>query len=458
MYSAFYCFTIFLLFLFSRHSLCAQQQLTLQTCVDLAIKNGLTIRQANLQEQIAANTLFQSKANYLPQINAQANFRRTFGTTFDQVTFSRIEQATSIFSPSIALSFDLFAGLAKYYTLEQNKSAFKAAGAGVKLAQNTVITNVLLAYLQVVFDKNNIRLAQERLALLNKQLTRQEQLFKAGVTTEANVLNTKAQLATEEVNLVNQQAALVRNTLRLLQLLQLDANGNYEIVVPDSARLSVPTNELPPVQTYEQAALNTMPEIAQARHRLIERQFAHKVAAARYYPSLSFTTGLGSSYSTNGGQTRIISYLPLQIERTRTELAPQLTDNIGTFIGLGLTVPILNGLQVRQSVQQTRLNIELSALELKTQQDNVIRTVQQAYQDVVAARARLKAVNTQLLAAKAAFELAELQYEKGVINFYNFNEALNNKTRAEVDFIQAQYEYFFRYKLLEFYRGESITF
>ncbi len=208
--------------------------LKLETAVKIALENNLQLQQADYTEENAKTSYLQSKLNYLPSINGSWSGSRSFGTTFDNVTFSRVQQATSNSFTGLSGSINLFNGLANYNTLKQNQYSLEATKEAKRKTENDVVTNVALFYLQVLFDMENTRISVNRLKILDQQLLNKQKEYEAGKTTQAELYNLKSQIASEKLNLVTIENTFQRDKLRLLQELMIDPFADYTFEFPDA--------------------------------------------------------------------------------------------------------------------------------------------------------------------------------------------------------------------------------
>jgi outer membrane protein len=134
----------------------------------------------------------------------------------------------------------------------------------------------------------------------------------------------------------------------------------------------------------------------------------------------------------------------------------QLSDQFGQGIGFSVNIPIFNGGQARANIERAKLDIQRN--QLTTEQDS-LRLKQDIYTAYESAKgsyqtfqAREKAVRT----AERSFELASKRYDIGVMQTIEWLTIQNNLTRAKIDRLVAQYDYVFRMKVLEFYKGQGL--
>jgi len=134
----------------------------------------------------------------------------------------------------------------------------------------------------------------------------------------------------------------------------------------------------------------------------------------------------------------------------------QINDNASHAIFLSLRIPIFNRWQTKTSIDQAKINLADSKLNLELQKQNVYKTIQQANTQATAAQERYKANLESAQSMEEAFRYTEQKYEVGMVDIIEYKTAKNEYNIAKSNVSQAKYEYIFRKKILEFYKGEQI--
>lgn len=428
--------------------------LSVQACLDIAMKRNLELKQMRLNEEISGARYDQTWYNYLPSANANVNFQRNFGTTFNPVSFSRSNVRTDFSSPSLNFNWTLFNGFSNRRERAASYERLLAARYGAERVANSILLNVLLAYMQIIFDQGNIDAQQARMDVLRAQLERVDKRIAAGAAVRADRLNLQSQLASEELTLVNLQNQFEQDKANLLQLLQLPILDSYVFEEPLSARPGAGLEDLgdepEPVSEIMQSAELTMPEIKEQRRNVAAAEFDVKQAQSALYPTLSLNVNLSSQYTS---QTNSFFFEP-----ERTGYFQQMQDAFQQSVGLRLTIPIFNNLQTRTNLEVAELNLLAAKITQEQTSLNLRQEVQRAYLDVALARKRYDAAAAQLEAVELSLDNARKSYEAGAMDFYAFNEILNNKTQVEVELLQARYDYYFKRKTLDVYQGKKLEF
>ncbi|OGX86962.1 hypothetical protein BEN48_00980 [Hymenobacter glacialis] len=462
---------------------------TLQSAVDYALKNNLTVRQSELtaQQQQAVQRL--NRAAQLPTAGLSGSQGFNFGTNRDPFTnqFQQLNVRSNNFSATAQAT--LFAGFQLRNTVKQGVLDAQAARIDIEKARNDLSLNVASSFLQLLLAQELIRASEARMGSVQEQVTRSEKLLKAGAVAEGNLLDSRAQLASEERTLVTAQNQRDLAQLALVQNLNLDpaTAGSFEVVVPalpDPSQYGAATaNALDPNATFE-LARQRLPEIKAADLRVQSARRGIDIARGAYYPRLTVAGGVQTGFSSVRNQTVRVNGEPIEVpvlQRNPTApggyssspfvlLSPQTTfqtlpykffdqlgDNQGEFVQFNLNIPILNGLQTRVGVQRAQINVQQSELRAEQVTLQLRQTIQQSFADALAAQRRYQASSRQVDALTLAFRNAEIRFNNGLLNGTDFNIARNNLTAAESDMIQAKFEFVFRRKVLEFYEGKPLT-
>ena len=422
-------------------------KLTISQCLDVALENNLELKMQKINMAVTSSQIFQSKMNYLPNLNANYNYGRQFGTVFAAAGAIRVDQTVDFSGFNLNSSLNLFNGFANYYNYKRNLAQLSAQNEGSKRIVNNLVTNIMFQFLLLVGDEANIDVTNKRIETLNNQKERLQKLAEAGVIDGSELFNINAQIAEEQSNLILQQNRFAQNKLILLQLMNVE-DENVDFVIPDVNETMVTGYLLPDLSDVEAYALENMPEISEQRLNLKVSQWNTKISRAAYYPSLAFNANISSNYSSFRS--------PFQ-----TEVSPyfaQMKNNFQQFVGIGLNIPIFNALQVRTNVQVQKLREQMADIAIKNAVNTLRRSVRSAYLDAKQAQATYAAVKKQVEAATQAFNLIESRYAAGTQNFYNYLDALNTKTNAETRLNFSRYDFYFKLKLLDVYRGNEVAF
>jgi outer membrane protein len=134
----------------------------------------------------------------------------------------------------------------------------------------------------------------------------------------------------------------------------------------------------------------------------------------------------------------------------------QIRDQFGQGVGISINVPIFNGSQARSNVKRALLDVKRSDLNIERDKLQLKQDVYTAYYSASGAFQTFVAREKALSTAQRSFDLASRRFELGVMQTIEWLTNQNNLTRAKIDKALAQYEYIFRMKVLEFYKGQGL--
>ncbi len=430
----------------------AQDEWTLDRCIGHALENNIQIKQSALQQEGARLDKGQALAQMFPNLNASTGFNMNFGRNIDPGTNQFVNEQVNSNNFRVGTNVTLFNGLRLFNTFKQSQLDLLAAEYNLQGLSNDISMNIASAFMQIMFNEEILLVAQEQLDITAEQLERTQKLVDAGSLPQGNLYDVQAQLAANELQVVNAENALSASVLTMKQLLNLDASTEFRIKRPQT---DVPLEQLEnrTVGTVYEQALNNWPQIKAREQQLESARKGEQIAFASYTPTLSANGSVSTFYS-----SAFQEFNQQTFEFTDVAYGDQLDRNLSESVGLSLSIPIFNGLQSRTAVKRSRLNRINAELQLKDQKNQLYASVQQAYNDALAAKRQLDASENSVRATELAFEYAKQRYEVGMMNSLEFNTATNNLTRSRSELLRSKYDYIFKMKVLDFYQGKPITF
>lgn len=452
----------------------AQKEWTLSEAVQYALQNNIQIKRTDLNAQSADETYDQSRLSQLPSLNGSATQGFNFGRSVDPFTNEFTTQTIKNNNFSLFSSVTLFNGLQQRNNIKRNYFEMLAAKYDVDQMKNDVALNVASSYLQLLFNRELLRVAEKQVELTQIQVDRIQQLVDAGSLPKGNLLDILAQLASEERQLINAQNALDLSRLAMGILLVLDDPSSFRAASVDFALDGTIMLEHSAPELFSIAKEN-QPQIQAAKYRMMSADRGLASAKGGLSPRLSMNASMGTGYSDGRKEIdQIMMTDPVQIGYTSsgedvfapnfsqtfrtTPFNTQIQDNFSQSIGFSLNIPIFNGGQVRRNINQSRIQ-QMNAQYVLEQAENTLRqNIEQAYTDARAAMKSYVAAEKSLEATQLAFDYAQQRYELGMINAFEYNDAKNRLVRANSDLLQAKYDYIFKVKVLEFYKSNELSF
>ena len=421
---------------------------SLEACIDYAYANNLQLKQKVEEQEARKVELHTSKHSWLPAVNANMGQSFQFGRSTSKSGVI-VDQNASNTTFNINLDMPIFDGFKIPNDIAARKLDLQAAIESLNKAKEDLAINIASYYLQVLYNKELQRVAQLQVDLDKEQVAKTEAMVDAGKVPLSQLYDIKAQLAKDEVTLTEAANNVQLALLDLAQSLELErSDRSFDIVTPQitDAVAENMSSILPPETIFDQA-VTFKPQIKEQEYLLESQKRMLKVAQAGYYPKLNF----GASYSNGYYHTSMGG----EFADTRS-FGDQLKQNGQKIVGFSLSIPLFNRFQVRNSVRSARIGINNQQLMLENSKKTLYKEIQQAYYNATAAQEKYQASDKSVAASKEAFDYAQVRYAAGKSTVFEFNEAKTKYAQSLAEQAQAKYDFIFRAKILDFYRGTPL--
>lgn len=448
------CISLVLIFIFSLSAQAQTKKWSLEECVNYAIQNNITIKQTELDTKTALIDKKGAIGNFLPSLNANASHSWNIGLNQDITTGLLQNQTTQFTSAGASVGIDIYKGLQNQNTLRKANLSIVAAKYQLLKIQEDIALNVANAFLQVLFNKENLKVQNEQRSINEKQLSRSEELVKAGTIPRGDLLDVKATLASDNQKVITAENALLISKLSLAQLLQLKDFENFDVVDDTMAKDENNILSQTPVTIYDKAKENrTDLKIAETNLEIAQKNLA--IAKGGFQPTLQGFYNFSSR----------ISYADIPLRDVNgaiigTQSPPpffdQFNTNKGQSFGAQLSIPIFNGFSARNNVERSKVNLEKSKIAVEQQILDLQRNVYTAFTD---AKGALKAHESALVALESrqeSYNYAKEKFDVGLMNSFDLNQSQTLLSNAQSDVLRSKYDYIFKIKILEFYFGIPI--
>lgn len=435
--------------LFSVANAFSQKKWTLEECVNHAIENNVSIKQIELDNKLAEVNKKDAFGNFLPGVNANASHSWNIGLNTNITTGILENQTTQFTSMGVSAGVDIFRGMQLQNQYRKSKIALIQSQYQHLKMEEDVALNVVNAYLQILFNKENLKVQQQQHQADSLQLVRSQELVNAGMIPSGDLFDMKATIATDKQNIIQAEYTLLISKLSLAQLLQLEDFKDFDITETNYDFQENAIFFQSPETVFNKAKEErTDIKIAQTNVELAEKDV--DIAKGANYPTL------GGYYSFSSR----VSYAKIPDGMGGEMNPPSFIDQFNLYkghnFGLQLNIPIFNGFSTRNNVQRSKINLEKSKLALEQSELDLERNVYTAFSDANGAIATYKAAEETLKAREEAFRYVKERYENGMATAFDYNQSQNLFVKAQSDALRAKYDYLFRTKIVEFYFGIPI--
>jgi len=439
----------------------------------MALQSNIDLLRVQTNLKVSDQTLYQSRANFLPSINGYISQGQNAGKSINPFTNQFINQKIITGQYGLNGTLNLWNGFSNYNNMRQNAFSNKAFQMDVEQAKLDLILNIITLYLQALSNEETLEIALAQKELSQQQVDRLISLDKSGAIAPNILYDAKGQLANDKLNAINAKNDLDNSQTNLLVAL------NYQEVKPVKLeKLGFDeTNRNYAIDALNKNALEKMPLIKASEYRLLSSRKNLQSSRGNAFPTLSLNASLGSNYSDAAtkqqynyvndatsdnyilvNNTKTYVFTPqYDVVQQKIDLRDQVKNNLNSYIGLSLQVPILNSLRTKSQMGISRANYHYALAQNQNSINKLGLNIKQAYTNMIAAKERLETVKEQSEYYNESFKIATSKFEKGAITTVDYTFAKNNSNRSSLNQVVLKYDYILKLKTLEYYSG-SLNF
>ena len=425
---------------------------TLDDCIKHAQTHNISIKQQRLQAESSNLDVIQSKLDFLPDASANAGYNFGWGRTLNESSYTYTNEQTSRANFSVGAQVILFNGLQQYNTLKYRQILSKIGIENVAVAMDNISVAITRAYLSVLLSQDLLAVAEKQVKVTAEQVNRTKELVDAGSLAYGSLLEIQAQHATEEANVISSENSLSLAYLDLLQLLDMHADENFHISKPNLDNYK--NLQISSSGAVYETAVENRPEI---RSALLNVKGANKylsISKGAHSPTLSMNGGISTWYS-----DPFAEFDPATQQFINGKsFGAQFADNKSPYLGFSLNIPIFSGFRTTTNVKKAQINKMDAELNLLNQKNNLRKTIEQSANDARAAKNSFGAAEKATTNYEESFRYTSEKFNVGLANAVDFTVAKNLLIKSQSDLLRAKYNYIFTLKILDFYKGESLSF
>jgi outer membrane protein len=461
----------------------AQDKWDLRRCVEYALANNISVQQTDVQARLADVNEQQARWSKYPNADFSTNTGLQWGRSIDPTT----NQFTS--NQLLYQGYSLSAGITvfNWHRIRNNIVAadlsYDAAKMDVEKIKNDISLTVATYYLQVLLSYQQIAIAKTQMQQTLSQLEVVRKRVNAGAAPELDALTLEGQYATDSSNFITAKATADQNLLQLKQVLNIDAGKAFDITEPPVEQIPVePILQLQP-ETVFQIAIQNQP--AQKANLLRQQSLEASLRSSRaaMFPTISIGGTLGTNFSSpNKNSAQVIdgeeissafvnvngSKVNLIVPHTSIVTSKrsftdrwngwglQMNNNFRQSLGFSISVPINSSGTARFNYQRSKLDLRNAELTRSLADQTLKNDIYKAYYNASAALEKFNAAKLTFEITKKSKDFAQKRYDLGLLNSFDYLISQNNMYRAQFDLTAAQFDYVFKMKVLEFYKGQGI--
>ena len=430
--------------------------LNLEDSLQIAKQNNLTIQAAEQNLESAKSQISLARAALLPRLLANGNYTYfkdvqksviyadagfgfpTPGEEMNEMTTPSVDNEADLIElefgahhnvqGTVSLTQPIFAWGRYYYGYQAAKLQYEAAEKELNAAYDKLRLDVYESFYRVLIAQEFVKVADQSVTLVKKQLKIAETSFDAGATTNFDVLRAKVQLANAESlsirakNSVRTAKNAFKSLLNMPLTEQATVEGSFEI-----PEININLDELIKI------ALDKRPEITRSKlnEQASEKQLG--VSKTRNLPDISFFSNYQISHN------------------------DRLTEmNRIWSLGLQINIPIFDGFASRAGVKQSESVLKQLQLGTKQIMSAVEFEVRNTYLALLEAKTLIGVQRETVAQAQESVRIATIQFENGMITTVELTDTQLALMQAKVNRLQAQHDYVVGRAKLEKAIGQKI--
>ena len=476
---------VFIIMVLVVHSSFSQKVWNLARAVEYAVANNITVKQANISSLQAEQNFLLDKSGIYPSASFSNRWSMSFGRRQNPTTgiLENTKALSSTFNLSSAVT------IFNFFSLRNTTAAAGYQLASIQStedkAKNDIAIRVSNAYLLALQSKEQVRLSELQIKLTQEQLNVTRKRVEAGSLPELNAAEIESQLALDSSNLISSISNRELSLLQFKAILNLDAAAPFDVETPDLDKIPMETlGEMQPEIVYNLALAN-LPQQRINDYNIKANESSLAAARGAMYPSLSGFVGLSSNFFAplqssvpgtlptgeqetglfvRNGTTPLPVFSPTFTGKTINKpfgkiwsgFGHQLSQQFGQFVGIGIEVPLLNGRQARTRWERSKLNLKNAYYQKDLDNLTLKQDIYTAYNNAVAALQKHSASIKSVETAQRSYDLSKKRYDVNLLSSFELITNQNNLFKAQIDLLLARYDYIFKMKLLEFYKGQGL--
>lgn len=406
------------------------RQWTLRECIDYARTNNLQVKNAQLNQAIAEESLLQAQASRFPTLNASSS---------QNVAFALDADPRYNGSYAIQSGVTLFNGGRISNSIRQAEINAQAGEYDIDAARNDIEVAVTQAYLNILYAKENVTTAQNNVESAKAQWERARAMYDEGSISLSEYAQMESQYSSDVYQLTSSESSLAQYTLNLKQLLELGLEEDFAVFYPEIGDENV-VAPLPSVAEVYRVAEEILPDMKSGRLGIESAKLTEDIAASAGIPSISASASMNTA----------------NIYGLDLPFPEQIKENLGAGAGVTLSIPIINNRSAKTQKAKAKIGTQQAELRYANSQKNLLSTLEGLYQDVVSAQSRYQAAQKKLQSAELSYNLVNEKYNEGMINPVELLTEKNTYIAAQQELLQAKYQAILCRQLLNFYQGIPI--
>ena len=434
---------IIICFCFISNTIFSQKKWTLEKCIDHAKEHNLDVVKQKIRAKIIKSDIKIAKGNYLPDANLNASQNFSLGDSFN-VSTGVGQRESSSNSFSLSSSLNIFNGFANKYKLQKSYLSKEKAEADINQIQFDLTLNIINKYLQVLFNKELLKVSEEQIKISKQNDNRLKSLYENGSTGKRELLEIKSTLATDTKEKILAENKVRNSLIELKELLDVNQLENFDIKEISIDALITKVN----IITKEVIEKN--PQIQSSKLDIELKKKDILLSKTSFYPRVNLNYSYSSNYFHIIGEEDVVFNQQIN-QNISNGFFTQLDNNRTHYVGISATIPLFNRYLTKENYKKSYEELKISEIELESNKQKLKNKIEGAQNDLMSSKAVVKSTKIAFQSQKEAFEIIQRQYTNGNVTNYEFLESKNKLIKNTSEHIKAKFDFYFKTKILVYY-------
>jgi outer membrane protein TolC len=401
----------------------AQKILTVEEAIATVLKNNYDIELLRNDSASYALDKSYAKAAFMPRINSTTGFVFNNNDQLQKFTDGTKRERNGIRSNNlvgtIQLNWTIFNGHKMVTTRAKLNEFVKLGDLAIKNQMISSVASLLVNYYNIVHQKQQLKAVEEQMSINEERVKLAEKKLSVGLGAKPELLQAKVDLNAQRSARLKQQTLIAQLKEQLNLIMNIPSTVGYEVYD------SIVINNRILLQDLISGLENTSPTLLITKKNIDISQLVLKERQADRYPIVSFNSNY--NYSKTDNQAVVNPFTPLY------------SRNNGFNYGLGVTIPILNGLNTKRLIQQSQLDIAFLKISYQSQQATINTAIAKAYKEYTMQQQALLLEEDNILLAKENVFISLERYRLGVSTYLELRETQKSLEDAYTRLLAARY-------------------
>ena len=400
------------------------QVLTLEEAIATALKNNYNIQLARLDSTSAALNNSYAYAAFIPQLNGILS--KTWNNNAQKVELQNGTKRdasglrSNNLNAAVNLNWTLFDGLRMFATKEKLQQIQELGGLNVRNEVTNTVANLMTTYYNIVQQKQQLKAIEEQMTISSERVALADRKLSVGLGTKQELLQAQLDLNAQKAAQLQQQTAIEQLKQQLNQLMSVEEKAFYDVLD------TIPINTSIMLEDVLTSAENFNPSLQIAKKNIDIANLTIRETKADFFPTISFNSAYNFTRLNNSAVVNPAS--------------PLFSQNKGFNYGFLANIPILNNFNTRRLLQQARLSLRSTELQLSSQRLQVNIGVYNAFKSYQFHKQALQLEESNIQLAKENVMIAFERFRLGVSTYLELRAAQISLEEAYNRLITARYD------------------